>query len=39
MRDIYGEKYGCEYKDLKSDKLTDAEYVKEIIEWADIIYE
>ena len=39
MRDIYGEKYGCECKDLKSDKLTDAEYVKEIIEWADIIYE
>lgn len=39
MRDIYGWRYGCECKDLKSDKLTDIEYVKEIIEWADIIYE
>lgn len=39
MRDIYGEKYGCECKDLKSGKLKDIEYVKEIIEWADIIYE
>ena len=39
MRDIYGEKYGCDCKDLKSDKLTDAKYVKDIIDWADIIYE
>lgn len=39
MRDIYGGRYGCECKDLKSDKLTEKEYVKEIIDWADIIYE
>lgn len=39
MRDIYGEKYGCECKDLKSDKLTDKEYVQDLIDWADIIYE
>lgn len=39
MRDIYGGRYGCDCKDLKSDKLTDTEYVKEIIDWADIIYE
>ncbi len=39
MKNIYGKKYGCPCKDLKSDKLTDKEYVKELIEWADIIYE
>jgi hypothetical protein len=39
MRDIYGDKYGCECKDLKSDKLTDKEYVQNLINWADIIYE
>ena len=39
MKDVYGWKYGCECKDLKSDKLTDVEYVKNIIDWADIIYE
>lgn len=36
---IYNGIYGCECKDLKSDKLTDKEYVKELIDWADIIYE
>lgn len=39
MKDIYGEKYWCKCKDLKSDKLTDKKYVKDIIDWADIIYE
>ena len=39
MKDIYGEIYGCTCKDLKSDKLNDIEYVKNIIEWADIIFE
>jgi peptidase E len=39
MRDIYGWMYWCECKDLKSDKLADKEYVKEIVNWADIIYE
>lgn len=39
MVDIYGKMYGCPCKDLKSDKLTDKEYVKSLIDWADIIYE
>ena len=39
MRDIYGGKYWCDCKDLKSDKLIDKEYVQDLIDWADIIYE
>lgn len=39
MVDIYNKMYGCECRDLKSDKLTDKKYVKEIIDWADIIFE
>ncbi len=39
MKDIYGWRYGCYCKDLKSDKLTDAEYARNVIDWADIIYE
>lgn len=39
MVDIYNKLYGCPCKDLKSDKLTDTKYVKELIDWADIIYE
>lgn len=39
MKDIYGVKYGCYCKDLKTDKLTDVEYVQNLIDWADIIYE
>jgi peptidase E len=39
MRDIYGWKYGCECKDLKTDKLINIDYVKELINRADIIYE
>lgn len=39
MNNIYNGKYGCECRDLKSDKLTDKEYVQELIDWADIIYE
>ena len=39
MKDIYNGNYGCECKDLKSNELTDIEHVKELIEWADIIYE
>ena len=39
MVDIYNKMYGCECRDLKSDRLTDKEYVKEIINWADIIFE
>lgn len=32
-------KLGCECKYLPSDKLTDAKYVAELLDWADIIYE
>ena len=39
MKDIYNWRYGCECKDLKSDKLLDKEYVQNLINWADIIYE
>lgn len=39
MVDIYEKMYGCSCKDLKSDKLTDKEYVKNLIDWADIIFE
>ena len=39
MKNIYGNMYGCNCKDLKSDKLTDKKYVQSLIEWADIIYE
>lgn len=39
MKDAYESKYGCNCKDLKSDKLLDKEYVQELIKWADIIYE
>lgn len=39
MVDIYDKRYGCPCKDLKSNELADREYVKSIIDWADIIYE
>lgn len=39
MADIYNKMYGCPCRDLKSDKLDDKEYVEELIDWADIIYE
>lgn len=39
MVDIYNKMYGCECRDLKSDRLNDKEYVKELIDWADIIFE
>jgi peptidase E len=39
MKDIYGWRYGCDCKDLKSNKLTDMEYAKNLVDWADIIYE
>ncbi|MBR6610077.1 MAG: Type 1 glutamine amidotransferase-like domain-containing protein [Oscillospiraceae bacterium] len=39
MKAIYGDIYGCDCKDLKSDLLTDSEAVKALIDWADIIYE
>ena len=39
MVDIYGKRYNCHCKDLKSDMLEDKEKIEELIEWADIIYE
>lgn len=39
MKKIYGEKFGCNCKDLKTNELSDIEKVKEKIAWADIIYE
>ena len=39
MTNIYENKYGCECKHLKSKDLFDTDKVKELIEWADIIYE
>ena len=39
MERIYWEKFWCNCKDLKSNELSDSERVKELVEWADIIYE
>lgn len=39
MVDIFGKMYGCSCKDLKSNELTDTELVKNLVEWADIIFE
>lgn len=39
MKAVYEQRYGCSCKDLKSNKLNDVEYVKTLIDWADIIYE
>ncbi|MBE6156301.1 MAG: hypothetical protein E7161_00945 [Firmicutes bacterium] len=39
MKKIYGDKFGCSCKNIKTNELEDNEKVKELIEWADIIYE
>lgn len=39
MVDIYNKRFECSCKHLKSSDLTDKEKIKELIEWADIIYE
>lgn len=39
MKKIYGDKFGCECRQLKTDELDDIDKVKSLIEWADIIYE
>ena len=39
MKKIYGDMFGCNCKDLKSNELNNYNIVKEKIEWADIIYE
>ncbi len=39
MKSIYGGRFGCACRDLKSNELEDQEKVLELISWADIIYE
>lgn len=39
MKRIYGDMFGCNCMDLKSDELNTMAIVKEKIKWADIIYE
>lgn len=39
MLNIYEKKYNCICKDLKSNELDNQEYVRKLVDWADIIYE
>lgn len=39
MYNVYGVKYSCECRHLKSKDLINKELVNELIEWSDIIYE
>ena len=39
MYNVYALRYGCECKHLKGKDLVNKEYVSELVEWADIIYE
>ena len=39
MERIYGDRYRCQCKMLKSTELRDEDKVKELVDWADIIYE
>lgn len=39
MMELYGERYGCPCKNLLAEDLTNAQKVKELVDWADIIYE
>ncbi len=39
MRKIYGDKFGCNCKHLRADDLYNNDLVKELVDWADIIYE
>jgi len=39
MKKIYGDKFGCNCMDLKSNELDNSKIVNEKINWADIIYE
>ena len=36
---IFGDKHGCNCRDLKINELDNKEKVQELIDWADIIYE
>lgn len=39
MKKIYGDKYGCSCKCLKANDLYNNKLTKELVKWADIIYE
>lgn len=39
MRKIYCDKFGCNCRHLSADDLYNDELVKELVDWADIIYE
>lgn len=39
MRKIYNDKYGCLCKHLKASELSNIKLAKEMVDWADIIYE
>lgn len=39
MKKIYSEIFNCNCKILRSDELIDKDYVQQMIDWADIIYE
>lgn len=39
MCDIYEKRYSCSCKDLKGNELNNSKKVKDLIDWADIIYE
>lgn len=39
MKSIYGDIYGCKVKALFANDLDNKDYVNNLIEWADIIYE
>ena len=39
MVDIYGKMYGCPCKELKSNELTNKNLVRDLVDWADIIFE
>lgn len=39
MERIYGKKFGCKCKHLKSKDLYNKTQAEEMVEWADIIYE
>ena len=39
MQNVYGVRYGCECKHIHSVDLLDKDKTKELVDWADIIYE
>ena len=39
LKKIYGDKFGCECRDLKSIELRNKKFAESLVNWADIIYE